>query len=218
MARPQAANPIIKETVVTYQEKPTSNQPVVRVLGLTGSLRSQSVNRALMSAARELKPDDMQIMDYAGLDQLPYFNEDVEAEGDPTTVQALKFALHSVDALLIVTPEYNSGVPAVLKNTIDWASRGASPLKEMPVALMSASRNPMGGQRAQLQLRQTLTGIGAHVLPAPDILIGAAPQRFDADLRLSDETTRKLVARHLVRLRDWTLALGALRLRLKEAA
>jgi chromate reductase len=88
----------------------------------------------------------------------------------------------------------------------------------MPVALMSASPNPMGGQRAQLQLRQTLTGIGAHVLPAPDILIGAAPQRFDADLRLSDETTRKLVARHLVRLRDWTLALGALRLRLKEAA
>ena len=203
---------------MTHQTKPTRNQPVVRVLGLTGSLRSQSVNRALMSAARELKPDDMQIMDHAGLDQVPYFNEDVEAEGDPTTVQALKSALHSVDALLIVTPEYNSGVPAVLKNAIDWASRGASLLKEMPVALMSASPNPMGGQRAQLQLRQTLTGIGAHVLPAPDILIGAAPQRFDADLRLSDEPTRKLVARHLVRLRDWTLALGALRLRLKEAA
>lgn len=203
---------------MTYQTKPTSNQPVVRVLGLTGSLRSQSVNRALMSAARELKPDDMQIMDHAGLDQLPYFNEDVETEGDPTTVQALKSALHSVDALLIVTPEYNSGVPAVLKNAIDWASRGASLLKEMPVALMSASPSPMGGQRAQLQLRQTLTGIGAHVLPAPDILIGSAPQRFDADLRLSDEPTRKLVARHLVRLRDWTLALGALRLHLKEAA
>ncbi|EHK57567.1 putative soluble quinone reductase [Mesorhizobium alhagi CCNWXJ12-2] len=205
-------------TVVTYQTKPTSNQPVVRVLGLTGSLRSQSVNRALMSAAHELKPDDMQIMDHAGLDQLPYFNEDVETEGDPTTVQALKSALHSVDALLIVTPEYNSGVPAVLKNAIDWASRGASLLKEMPVALMSASPSPMGGQRAQLQFRQTLTGIGAHVLPAPDILIGSAPQRFDADLRLSDEPTRKLVARHLVRLRDWTLALGALRLHLKEAA
>jgi chromate reductase len=191
---------------------------VVRVLGLTGSLRSQSVNRALLSAARELKPNDMQITDYAGFYQLPYFNEDVEAEGDPTTVKTLKCALRSVDALLIVTPEYNSGVPAVLKNAIDWASRGASPLKELPVALMSASPNPMGGLRAQLQLRQTLAGIGAHVLPAPDILVGAAPQRFDADLRLSDETTRKLVARHLVRLRDWTLALRALRPRLEETA
>ena len=193
-----------------YRQKTLQPKSAIRVLTLAGSSRRQSFNQALVRAAQELSPEDLKIVAFAGLNELPYFDEDVEEQGDPIRVTALKDAVHEADALLVVTPEYNAGVPAALKNAIDWASRGDSPLKEMPVALMSASPSPMGGQRAQLQLRQTLTAIGAHVLPAPDVLVGTAFQCFDADLRLIDETTRSLIARYLLRLRDWTLAIDAL--------
>jgi chromate reductase len=189
----------------------SSAKPLLHVLGLTGSLRSRSVNRALMNAASELQPADMQISLYSGLNELPHFNEDLEAEGDPDQVTALKNALCAADALLIVTPEYNSGIPGVLKNAIDWASRGTSPLKNLPVALMSASPSPMGGLRAQLQLRQTLTGIGAHVLPAPDVLVGSADQWLDKNLSVVHHPTRTLIASHLARLATWARVLGSSR-------
>jgi chromate reductase len=162
-----------------------------------------------MNAACKLRPAGMQISPYSALDELPHFNEDLEAEGDPAQVTALKNALCAADALLIVTPEYNSGIPGVLKNAIDWASRGTSPLKDMPVALMSASPGPMGGLRAQLQLRQTLTGIGAHILPAPDVLVGSADQRFDENLSVIHHPTRTLIASHLARLAAWARILGS---------
>ena len=95
----------------------------MRVFGLAGSLRKGSYNRALLRAAVRLAPEELQILVFDRLREIPPYNADVEAEGDPEPVAALKAAIRAADALLVVTPEYNYGVPGVLKNAIDWASR-----------------------------------------------------------------------------------------------
>lgn len=94
----------------------------MNVLGFAGSLRAGSLNRALLNAAVEVAPDDMKIRMF-DLTDVPLYNGDVEARGDPESVAAFKAAIRETDAMLIATPEYNHGVPGVLKNAIDWASR-----------------------------------------------------------------------------------------------
>src|SRR5688572_752722 len=97
-------------------------RPLV-ICGIAGSLRRASYNRALLRAAQELAPEGMEIRIFDRMGELPLYNEDVEAQGDPEPVQAFKAAIGQADGLLIATPEYNHGVPGVLKNAIDWASR-----------------------------------------------------------------------------------------------
>ena len=122
----------------------------MQVLGIAGSLRSASYNRALLRAARELAPAGAEIVDF-DLRELPFYDGDVEAAGDPEAVAAFKDAIRAADALLIATPEYNHGLPGVLKNAIDWASRPAlaSPLAGKPVAIMGASTG-RGGTRSKI--------------------------------------------------------------------
>src|SRR5690242_13902531 len=112
----------------------------LRVLGFAGSLRSASYNRALIRAAQELAPPNMTI-DVFDLAAIPLYNADVEAQGDPEPVAAFKQAIRGADALLIATPEYNHGVPGVMKNAIDWASRPPrqSPLDGKPVGILGGS-------------------------------------------------------------------------------
>src|SRR5437016_6220729 len=109
----------------------------LRVLGVPGSLRKASFNRALLRAAIELAPAGMTIEIFEGLGALPLYDADVEAAGDPAPVTAWKTAIAKADALLIATPEYNYGVPGVLKNAVDWASRppGNCVLNGKPAAL-----------------------------------------------------------------------------------
>src|SRR5205814_8833807 len=123
--------------------------------GIAGSLRTGSYNRALLRAAQELAPAGLELLTF-DLAPIPLYDGDVEAQGDPEPVGALKTAIRDADALLIVTPEYNYGVPGVLKNAIDWASRppGQSPLNGKPAALMGATPGMTGTARAQLQIRQ----------------------------------------------------------------
>ncbi|MDC4223025.1 MAG: NAD(P)H-dependent oxidoreductase [Candidatus Manganitrophus sp.] len=94
-----------------------------KIFGLAGSLRQGSFNRALFRAAVEVAPKGVEIRIFERLGEIPPFNADVEAEGDPEPVVAMKSAIQEADALLIATPEYNYGIPGVLKNAIDWASR-----------------------------------------------------------------------------------------------
>jgi len=94
----------------------------VRILGFAGSLRQGSYNRALLRTASELAPEDM-LIEIFDLLQIPLYNADVEARGDPEPVAAFKRAIRQADAVLMVTPEYNHGVPGVMKNAVDWASR-----------------------------------------------------------------------------------------------
>jgi chromate reductase, NAD(P)H dehydrogenase (quinone) len=176
------------------------------VCGIAGSLRRESYNRALLRAAQELAPDGMEIRIFDRMAELPLFNQDTEAEGDPEPVQALRNAIGEADALLIATPEYNHGVPGVLKNAIEWASRPprGSVLTGKPAAIFGASPGVTGTARAQTQLRQAFVFTDTPALTQPEILVYRAHEKFDADGRLTDEKTREFVGRLLVRLADWT--------------
>jgi chromate reductase len=159
----------------------------MRILGIAGSLRESSYNRALLRAARELLPEGVELVEH-DLRDLPFYDGDVEAAGDPESVVALKEAIREADALLIATPEYNRGVPGVLKNAVDWASRPAlaSPLTGKPVAIMGASTGRGGTARAQEQLRSALEFSRANVLEQPEVLVPEAFMRFDEHGELVD--------------------------------
>jgi chromate reductase len=175
-----------------------------RVIAFAGSLRRKSFNRALITAAQELAPAGL-VIETLEIGDLPFYNADVEAAGDPARVAAFKSAVQSADGLLIATPEYNDGIPGVLANAMDWGSRlpGRSPLAGKPVALMGASPSQVGTARAQLHLRQVLGHVHARVLPPPELLIARAHERFDKELRLTDESTRLVLTSLLERFSRW---------------
>jgi chromate reductase len=175
-----------------------------RILAFAGSLRRRSFNRALIEAAGELAPTGM-LIGVVEIGGLPFYNADVEAEGDPVPVAEFKAAIAAADGVVIATPEYNDGIPGVLTNALDWGSRlpGRSPLAGKPVVVMGASPSQVGTARAQLHLRQVLAHIQARVLPPPELLVARAHERFDAELRLTDETTRRVMADLLRRFAGW---------------
>jgi chromate reductase len=181
-----------------------ADQPSLNVLGFAGSLRKGSFNRMLLRAAVELAPPGMTIDTYE-LDAIPLYNGDVEAQGDPAPVGDFKDAIGRADAILVVTPEYNYGIPGVLKNAIDWASRppGRSVLNGKPAAIMGATPGAFGTTRAQLQLRQAFLFTQTLALLQPEVLVAKAHEKFDGEGRLADETTRKFVRQLLEALPAW---------------
>ncbi len=176
-----------------------------RVLGICGSLRAGSYNRALLRVARELTPDGMEIDIFEDLGHVPPYNGDVEAEGDPPEVTAFKRAIADADGVLIATPEYNYGTTGVLKNAIDWASRPPrqSVLDRKPVALMGASTGIGGTAQAQLQVRQALAFPGAQTMPEPELLVSRVRDKFDGDGRLTDELVRTALGALLESFSEW---------------
>lgn len=177
----------------------------LRVLGIPGSLRAASFNHALLRAAVELAPEGMTITLFGGLAAIPPYNADVEANGDPDAVTAFKTAIRDAEALLIATPEYNYGVPGVLKNAIDWASRppGKSVLNRKPAAVMGATPGGTGTARAQLALRQSFVFTDTRTLLRPEVLVARVHEKVDADGRVTDATTRQAIRQLLEALADW---------------
>ena len=190
---------------------PAATPRSLRVCAFAGSLRQKSYNRSLLRAAQELAPAGMDIVVFDRLAEIPLYNEDVEAGGDPEPVRALKDAIAAADALLIATPEYNHGVPGVLKNAIDWCSRPprGSVLAGKPAAILGASPGVVGTARAQSQLRQAFVFTQTPALLQPEILVYRAHEKFDAGGRLTDEKTREFVGKLLRALADWTRRLEA---------
>lgn len=178
----------------------------IQVLGFAGSLRKGSYNKALVKAAIELAPEEMKIA-FFDLQGIPLYNADVEAEGDPERVQEFKQAIREVDGLLIATPEYNHGVPAVTKNAIDWASRPpkTAPLNQKPVGILGASPGLTGSARGQSQLRQAFEFTNSYCMPQPEILVYRAHQKFDEQGNLTDERTREYLGKYLEALHEWIL-------------
>jgi chromate reductase len=176
----------------------------LRIAGIPGSLRRGSFNRALLRVAVELAPEELEIRTHP-LDDVPLYNGDVEATGIPPPVAALRAAVEAADGVLIVTPEYNHGVPGVMKNAVDWLSRPPRPqaFDGKPVGLMGATPGHFGTRGSQYQLRQSLTPLNAFVMPQPQVLVFDAASRFDDDLRLSDERTRELLERFLATFAAW---------------
>ncbi|HEX2251134.1 MAG TPA: NADPH-dependent FMN reductase [Gemmatimonadales bacterium] len=174
------------------------------IAAFAGSLRTKSYNRALIGAAQELAPEGMEI-EPIEIGDLPFYNADVEARGDPPAVTRFKTAIAGADGLLIATPEYNEGIPAVLTNALDWASRlpGRAPITGKPVAIIGASPGQVGTARAQSHLRQILGHVHARVLPPPELLVARAHERFDDRQRLTDEQTRKVLKDLLERFARW---------------
>jgi chromate reductase len=179
------------------------------ILGISGSLRKASHNTAFLRAAVELAPEGVEVTIFEGLGEIPPYNDDLRvASGYPDPVTAFREALRAADAVLIATPEYNYSIPGVLKNAIDWASRPPEPpFDGKPVAIMGATPGLLGTARAQYDLRKMCVFLNAYALNKPEVLIMQSGTRLDARGRVTDETTRSLIASQVVALRDWALRL-----------
>ena len=179
------------------------NDPFV-ILGIPGSLRKESFNRALLRAAVELVPQGARL-DTFELDGIPPFNQDEEATPHPKVAE-LKQRVRAADAILFVTPEYNYSIPGVLKNAIDCASRpyGDSAWNGKPVAIMGATIGSLGTARAQYHLRQTFVFLNMYPVNQPEVMVSNAQNRFDQEGRLTDDTTKKLIQQLLAELVNWT--------------
>src|SRR3954470_20529351 len=180
----------------------------LEVVGIAGSLRQGSFNRALLRAAAEAAPDNMHVTIHE-IGDVPLYNADLEAAGAPPAVTTLREAIRRAHGLLIATPEYNHGVPGVLKNTIDWLSRPprGSALDGKPAAIMGASPGMTGTARAQTQLRQAFVFTNTYALPQPEVLVAKASDKFDASGRLTDEPTREFLKTFLEKFAAWIVRL-----------
>lgn len=175
-----------------------------KILGIAGSLRQASYNRALLRAAQSLAPPEAEIEVFE-LDDIPGFNQDDESN-PPPKVAALKAKVRAADAILFVTPEYNYSIPGVLKNAIDWASRpyGDSAWSGKPVAIMGASIGGTGTARAQYHLRQTFVFLNMHALNQPEVMVANATSKFDEQGNYLDAAGKQLISQLLKELVKWT--------------
>src|SRR5438128_5533598 len=151
--------------------------------------------------AEQALHDVLRVVAFAGSLRRGSFNR----AGDPPAVVEFKAAIRAADGVIIATPEYNDGIPGVLTTAIDWGSRppGIAPLTGKPVALMGASPSQIGTARAQLHLRQLLGHVHARTLPPPELLVAAAHERFDRELQLTHEGTRRVLSALLERFARW---------------
>lgn len=176
---------------------------MLNVLALSGSLRAASYNTALIAAVEALRPEGMSIERFS-LRELPPYDDDVRLAGYPPSVQALRDAVAGAGAVLFATPEYNYSIPGVLKNAIDWVSRPPSqPFAGKPVAIVSASSGSLGGARMQYHLRQVGVALDMRILNRPEVMVSRAAEKFDKELRLTDEGTQKQLRALLEALLSW---------------
>jgi chromate reductase, NAD(P)H dehydrogenase (quinone) len=157
-----------------------------KLVGISGSLRQASFCTAILRTAVEQIAGKASL-DVISLETVPLYNEDIDSGEQPASVSALQNAIENAAGVVIVTPEYNYGLPGILKNALDWASRpyGRSKLATKFVLTMSASPACTGGVRAQSQLTETLLAIGARLVPGPQIVIGLVHEKI-RDNRLVD--------------------------------
>jgi len=165
----------------------------MKVLAIAGSVRRDSWNRKLLENAAELLPAGAELWD--GLKEVPPYDEDDDVQPVPAPVARLRAAIAGADAIIVATPEYNSSIPGVLKNAIDWASRplATNVLRNKLVAVVGASTGAFGAVWAQAELRKVLAATGARVVEG-EVAVGHASERFDQNGRLKDEELREQLA------------------------
>lgn len=173
----------------------------LQVIAFCGSLREGSLNRTLLDLAIESAPGHMDVVAF-DFDDVPFYRAELDGDDKPPSVLRLKHAIDRADGMLFVTPEYNHGVPGVLKNAIDWASRPAfgSPMRDKPATVLSASPAETGAAIGQAALKQVLLGTASAVMPYPSIAVGQAGDRLTGDI---PDETRDLVAGLMDRFASW---------------
>jgi len=176
----------------------------MKILGISGSLKQASLNTRLLENAAQMLPDGTTLA-IQRLDDIVFYNEDLDLPEKPETVRRLIQNIEEADALLFASPEYNHSIPGVLKNAIDWASRPAfaSPLKNKPCGILTASTSPVGGARAQADLKNVLSSTLSPVYPAIEYLLPMAADKFDDPGVLIDETARRRLQRYLNGFIQW---------------
>ena len=177
----------------------------MKLLGIAGSLRAGSYNACLIRAAAETAPDGTTVTLFERLGEIPLYNDDEKQKAIPDAVTDLAERIRGADGVLIATPEYNYGVPGVLKNAIDWLSRpeGDSPIFGKPVAIIGASISRIGTARAQAHLRSIAFYNGLPLLPTSEVLVAKAQEKFDEKGNLTDEDTKYFMRDMLAKLADW---------------
>jgi chromate reductase len=165
----------------------------IRILAISGSLRRGSYSTMALRGLQEAVRQRAQVQIHS-LEEIPLYNADLDGDFEPPGVVALKTAIQECSGMVLVSPEYNYGMPGVLKNALDWASRPAyaSVLKGKPVLTMTTSPGIGGGVRAHAQLRQTLAGTLSRLVATPEVLIAAVHTKVDGD-RLTDATSLKFM-------------------------
>jgi chromate reductase len=180
----------------------------IKILAICGSLRKGSYNMAALRTAISQKPPNMTV-DVADISQIPLYNEDVRQQGFPPSVETLRRQIAAADALLFACPEYNYSMTGVLKNAIDWASRPPDqPFAGKPCAIIGAAAGMAGSARAQYDLRRSCVFLDMHPLNKPEVLIGQAQTKFDAEGNLIDEAARGFIRDLMVALAAWTRQIG----------
>lgn len=177
---------------------------MIKILGISGSIRKESFNTKLLHAASSYLPKGVSLH-IMTLQEIPLYNKDIDTRDKPEPVQQLIDAIDQCDGLLIASPEYNYSISGVLKNAIDWASRPAykSVLAGKPAAIISGAGSPIGGARAQLHLRDVFSGTLTPVVPSPPFLVPTVQDKFDTDGTLTDENTIRGLTRYLEDLVQW---------------
>ena len=176
----------------------------MKIIALSGALRRASTNTGLLRALRDLAPNGIEI-DIVTLHGIPLFDDDLIAEsGKPVVVTALAERIRAADGIIITTPEYQFSVPGVLKNATDWLSTCNKPFRWKRAGILGASEGAMAGTaRAQYHLRQNLQALEAITMPRPEIMIVHNEVKFDKSGDLTDEDTRKRLAKWLSAYLEW---------------
>jgi len=178
------------------------------ILALSGSLRRASTNSGLVRAAIDAAPAGITVTTF-DLRPIPFYDGDVEAECFPAPVAALREAVAAADGILLVSPEHNASVSALLKNAVDWASRPQGAIQGKPVALAGATPGGFGTLRGQIAWRQTLANLGVPLLASSALLVSGAGEKFDADGNLTHQQTRDDLVALLVAFAAWIERLRA---------
>lgn len=176
----------------------------MKILGINGSLRRDSLNLKLLKAAGDYFSAAINF-EVLNLGDIPLYNQDMDGDNKPAAVNNLKQKISEADALLFATPEFNHSVPGVVQNAIDWASRPAfnSPLTGKPVGIISASMSPIGGARAQAQMRTVMNGTLSPVYPSIEYLLGSAHNAFDDNGVMIDDSAAARLQRYISGLESW---------------
>jgi len=174
------------------------------ILAISGSLRSGSFNTRLLRAIAAAAPEALRL-DIITPRGVPLYDGDEEAkQGIPRIVEELQERIRAADGIVISTPEYNFSVPGVLKNMIDWLSRGAhQPFNGKHIGIVGASAGPIGTARAQYHLRMVLQALNGVVMPRPEIFMSNSGDKFAPDGTLTDEATNKVIGVWLKHFEPW---------------